>query len=304
MPTSQLHSIPYIRAARAAFTRLAGSRLFHFLVLGGAIFATQRAPSLDRRIDIDSRRVLAESARGGGPAAADAEAGETELLSREVEDELLLREAERLGLQRDDEIIRRRLIQKTLQLAEDLGGASRLPTEDELRSFFLAHAARYKLPEQVRFVFVSAATRERAESLREPLSQLAVGDGEPPALGDPVPVSRRMSATMDEVANSFGADFAAALAQLKIGTWSPPLKSRYGWQLVLVQERQLARPASFDDVRAMLPLDFLTNRRSEAIGQFVRQALRRYTVRVDGRVWTTLPPSQRTAMHGQDSAED
>jgi hypothetical protein len=294
MPSSRLRAILYT---------VARSRLLHFLFLGGAIFAMTQGSESNRRIDIDSRRVVALR-RSESPAAADRKSAAAELVARQVEDELLLREAERLGLDRDDEIIRRRLIQKTLLLAEDLGGASRVPTEEDLRSYFMANKSRYTLPEQLRFVFVAATTRERAESLRAPLSQLPKSDPEAPALGDPVPVSRHVIATLDEVAASFGVAFAAALSKLPVDTWSPPLESRYGWNLVLIKERKPARPATFEDVRATLPLDYLTTRRAEAITQFLRQALRRHPVKVDGRELFTLPASSRTALHAQDSAED
>jgi peptidyl-prolyl cis-trans isomerase C len=49
---------------------------------------------------------------------------------------VLYREAMRLGLDRDDGLVREHLIQKMLLLAEDLGGASREPTRDEVRAYF------------------------------------------------------------------------------------------------------------------------------------------------------------------------
>src|SRR5688572_15405038 len=65
------------------------------------------------------------------------------LVTNLVEEELLAREAQAMGLGDDDTIIRRRLAQKLKFLVED---TSRLaePTDAELRRYFEANAARFE----------------------------------------------------------------------------------------------------------------------------------------------------------------
>jgi hypothetical protein len=57
------------------------------------------------------------------------------LVDDEVREEILYREALALGLDRNDEIVRRRMAQKMQFLAEDVA-AAREPTEAELRAWF------------------------------------------------------------------------------------------------------------------------------------------------------------------------
>ena len=112
-------------------TRLFGtvvrSRLVHFLLLGGLIFAVAPRPEPRRDIAFDTAAFddlqRAQAQRLGVPVleARDAE----EVRTRAIEDEILYREALRLGFDKDDNVVRQRLVQKVLFLAEDLAGRPR-----------------------------------------------------------------------------------------------------------------------------------------------------------------------------------
>src|SRR5262245_41332924 len=119
----------------------ARSRLLQFLVIGGLIFVLAPRPPSRRDIVLDGSALAvleqAQAQRLGKPVL---DADEVrEVRTRAVEDEIVYREALRLGLDRDDNVVRQRLIQKVLFLAEDLAGASRAPTDDELD-----RASRYR----------------------------------------------------------------------------------------------------------------------------------------------------------------
>ena len=75
-----------------------------------------------------------------------------------VREEILYREALALGLDHDDLVVRRRLVQKMEMLA--LRDASAI-TESDLMDHYLDHRADYALPESVSFrqVFFSTALR-------------------------------------------------------------------------------------------------------------------------------------------------
>lgn len=63
-----------------------------------------------------------------------------------VREEILTREARSLGLDRDDPVVRYRLVQRMEFLTED-SVATRTPTDDELRAFFNENPARFKTAE-------------------------------------------------------------------------------------------------------------------------------------------------------------
>jgi hypothetical protein len=238
----------------------------------------------------------AQAARDEVPALTPERAREVD--ARAIEDEVLYREAERLGLDRDDPIIRQRLIQKLLLLIEDLGGASRAPTESELRAYFEASASRYALPPRVHLVHVFASGRAGLP----PAEGLALSGV--PASGEAFPVPREVRASREELGRDFGPDFAAAVFALEPGRWSEPIASTHGWHRVRLVDREAGRAPSFEQVRAALALDYALDRRAKVIGDYLKRTVRDYRVDVDGRPLDSFSPTHRVAVRTVPSAED
>src|SRR3954451_19611966 len=99
------------------------------------------------------------------------------LLATLIEEELMAREAQALGLDQNDTIVRRRLAQKLTFLVED---TSRIadPGEEELRRFYEAHAERYRTEPEVSFshVFFSRERHPHADAdARAALTVVAAG---------------------------------------------------------------------------------------------------------------------------------
>jgi len=285
------------RRAVALATR---HRAFQFLVLGGLLFALAPRPISSRDIALDSRSLAALQAaqvqRLGRAALDDDEAHEVQ--ARTIQDEILYREALRLGLDRDDNVVRQRLIQKVLFLAEDLAGVPATPSEAELRSFFDATRGQWTRPARVRFVHVYAGPtgRDRLAELRDlAIAATSRTPGQPPDLGDAFPLPRAGTASHDQLAEEFGPGFADAVFGLAPGGWSAPIASRHGWHLVEVVERFEAGPASFDEVRGQLPLTYLVARKKQATAAFLRQAATRYRITIDGHPLAAPPIADRLA---------
>jgi peptidyl-prolyl cis-trans isomerase C len=275
-------------------------RALQFLVLGGFLFALAPKPGSSRDIALDSRSLAAlqeaQVQRLGRAALDDDEAGEVQ--ARAIQDEILYREALRLGFDRDDNVVRQRLVQKVLFLAEDLAGVTATPSEAELRAFFDATRAQWTRPARVRFVHVYAGPtgRDRLTGLRDQaIAATSFAPGQAPDLGDAFPLPRSATATHDELAAEFGPGFADAVFALRPGTWSVPIASRHGWHLVEVVERTEAGPATFDEVRGRLPLTYLVARKKQATADFLRQAATRYRITIDGHPLAAAPIGDRMA---------
>jgi peptidyl-prolyl cis-trans isomerase C len=295
-PDAVSHSRPWKTVFRAAVR----SRLVHFLILGGLLFAVAPRPESRRDIVFDSAAFddlqRAQAQRLGAPVLEVRE--RDDVRTRAIEDEILYREALRLALDKDDNIVRQRLIQKVLFLAEDLAGVSRAPTEEELRRFFEATREQWTRPGRVRLIHVYAGPshREELSALRPAvIAAEATVPGDPPALGEAFPLPRTVVMTRDELAETYGAVFADAVFALTPAAWSEPIESKFGWHLVHVLDRQDAGPATFEDVRSKLPLTYLVARKKQAAADFLRQAATRYRITVDGKRLTTLPTSGRIA---------
>lgn len=293
------------RSLLRGLTTLARQRLLQFVVLGGVLFALASPRDQGRTVAISEARIEAmlrlEAQRGpGGKSAAQLR---DDVVVRLIEDELLIREARRLGLDQDDHILRQRLVQKALFLAEDLGGAGRLPSAGELQAFYTAHRAEYA---EERLAYTQVFSRDRAQlaAIRDQvIAHAAAHPGTEPPFGEPLPVARRAEATVAALQHEWGEELTAAVRALPLGTWSEPLPSRRGFHLVLV-ERRTSEPPAFEDVRGRVELELVLARRKQAVSAFLDSARQHYHVVIEGASAPPLAWLGRTALRTSASVED
>jgi peptidyl-prolyl cis-trans isomerase C len=266
--------------------RLAREPLVRFLLIGLVLFAAMSlARSLQRpvvRLDADELNQLAaywEAQTQRPPNKAEL-AG---IIGDRIDEELLAREAIRLGLDRNDMIVRRRLAQKMSFASEDAQGSE--PTEAALRAYYSATAARYAAPARVAFqqVFFSG-DRPAGGAQRAALHALerAQEDGRDPS-GDPFlfPLAYD-DVSVQDLLRDYGDGFVRALQTAPVGSWQGPVVSPYGWHLVKVTARRQAQAAAFDNVRDQVREAYVAERRSAGRAAFLAQLRRRYRVVVAG----------------------
>lgn len=189
------------------------------------------------------------------------------LVDEAVDEEILYREAQRLGLDRDDAIVRRRLAQKLTFLLED-AGATGPPSQAEVEEYFAQHAERYRRPGRTTFdhVFLSGDSRtDPAGDAKILLDDLrGVDDDGWQRLGDPFMVARSYADRSDqEIAGLFGRVFTEAVAELPVGGWNGPVESTYGAHLVRVNRRTAPRAPALAEVRDRVAADLREDRRRE-----------------------------------------
>ncbi|MBX3485485.1 peptidylprolyl isomerase [Phenylobacterium sp.] len=267
-------------------SRVLREPLVHFLALGAVLFAgIAFANHLKRpvvRIDAQEIEQLAtywELQSQRPPTRAELSA----LIQERVDEELLAREAIRLGLDRDDMIVRRRLAQKMAFASEDIAAIPE-PDEKTLQAYYDAHRDRYATPGRVamRHLFFSrdrtGATPQAAAA--EALTRLEAG-GTAPSDPSLLPLTYADVAEAD-LDRDYGPQFAAAVHGAAEGAWIGPVPSAYGLHLVRVERRlppvipPLAQVR--DDVRAA----WLAERRQEENGAFRASLRKRYKVEIAG----------------------
>lgn len=242
--------------------------LVHFLLIGLALFAladwrTRPDTGFDatRRIVLtqDDLRQLAGLWRNQWNREPTPEELRR-LVDDQVREEIAFREALAAGLDRQDILVRRRLVER--MTAQWAGGQDfRDPSEEELRAWYAAHVGLFTPPREASFSVLFFSDRARAgkakeeailarDGLHEKSDDPAVTQG----LGDPSELPERVaSMTPDEVAGLYGRELAGALGQGPIGAWQGPVEVAGGYALVYVRTRTPGEPAPFtavvDDVR-------------------------------------------------------
>lgn len=275
--------------ARRLFGAILQNRLIQFFVIGIALFLLDPARSSTGRIRVSRQEIAslqaAQARRLGTSELSSAQTAEA--IAREVEDELLYREALRLGLDKSDPAVRQRMITKALFLAEDLGGTGRPVVESDLRAHFEAHRPRFRRPAEVRFVhvFVSEARRGEMPQIRARILELEAGSRaleHAPPLGDPFPLARDVPLTpFERIAGTFGSEFAAELSALDQAVWSEPIASNFGWHLVKIVERVNEAWPTYDEIRSAVVLDHQMERKQRGIREFIARASKRYAIEIE-----------------------
>lgn len=284
------------RSARAAWLarlapfarRVAAEPLTHFVVLGLALFAAGRiyeAQTSTYRIVVTPAHV-AEIANGyalqfgAPPDPATLEA----LVRRDIDEEMLYRQGLAMKLDRDDQIVRRRIVQKAQFVMQDLNPPAE-PTDAQLAAYYAAHQNRYVTQPRATFtqVFFSAdnggdaAARARAAAA---LRAMPAGVTRAPERGDPFPDLYDFSAyEPEQVLRLFGrTPFSQAVFQAPIGRWAGPFRSGYGWHLLYVSARQAPFRPPLAQVREQVRSDELQAGQDAANQAAFDRLARRFTV--------------------------
>ena len=260
--------------------------ILHFMLIGAALFGLNawthagEQPQDERAIEVT--RPQLEALAGIWRAQFGRPPSETELTTVAkawAVEEMRVREAKRLGLDRDDSVIRRRLAQKYEFLVNN--PASLTPPSDAvLRKYLADHIDRYGAPSRysVEQIFFSS-DRGRSQALVAAQAALANpgaahGDAFP---GEPV----EHQATEAEIRQDFGSNFAAALPRLKPDVWDGPVESGFGFHLVRVTERAAVAPPDFNSVKGQVLADWLADAAQDAAKKAEAALEARYQVALD-----------------------
>ncbi len=218
------------------------------------------------------------------------------LMDEALDEEILYREALRLGLDRDDAIVRRRLAQKLTFILED-AGASGPPSGAEVEEYYARHAERYRRPGRTTFDHVFLSGDGRADPAGDAAALLgelpAGGDSGDDAwqrLGDPFMLARGYAdRSHREIAGLFGRAFADAVAELPVGGWNGPVESTYGVHLVRVNGRTPPRAPALAEVRDRVAADLREDRRRERSLAAYQELREDYEVRLPATAAGTEP---------------
>ncbi len=280
-------SVPAGTSSGGWLVRVASDPLLHFVLLGAILFLAsmiwQRVHD-PRRITIDAATLerIAQGYQqrfGTRPTSAALKLA----VADHVADEVLYREGKTQAIDRDDEIIRRRIIQKMRFILEGSDQPA-VPPEEDLRAFYQTWAARYALPTKMTFshIYFRADDGEAPAFARAANTREAIADGkvQPAMAGDPFPDrSIFTNLTLADVERVFGAsEFSRQLERLPVGAWSGPLKSGLGVHLVHIEARSAAHVAPFEAVRERVVSDLMDSAREARDKAAIDRLVARYEV--------------------------
>jgi len=270
------------------FLRLVREPLVHFMLVGAVIFGLYQLinPSVDASAATETITV-SEATRSQlesqftkvwnrSPTPDEMEG----LLSSYIREEVLVREALKLSLDRNDPVVRQRLAQKMEFLLQSMASA-KPPSEEELRSYFEQNADAYRSVSRfgIDQVFLEE-TASQAEidvllgSLRDGADHTLLGQRSLLPTNLPPSSARSIDAM-------FGTGFSDQLSEIEPGEWAGPISSGFGQHLVRVTDARPSQVPELESIRDRVEADMRRDNVDASIEEQFRVLSEGFEIRRD-----------------------
>ena len=222
------------------FKKLLHEPLLHFLILGGLLFLVYNVSQHDEESEnsiVVSKEKIAQltSAWEKKFLRSPTKKEKQKMIENEVYTYVLYNEALKIGLDKNDDEIKRRLAQKMEFIAYDTYELPS-PSKEALKKFMSAHPEKYAEEGKIHFT----------------QSMIGVDVGE---------LEKEYTLTKFEASNIFGRLFAEALFSLKADKKVHKIESTYGAHDIQIISKATGKPKSFNAVKEKLKDDYLSAQR-------------------------------------------
>ncbi|MFC7336486.1 peptidyl-prolyl cis-trans isomerase [Haloferula chungangensis] len=268
-----------------------------FLLIGGGIFLLYsklnpeessdeaNADRIEVTSDIQNMLISEWSSRWNRPPTPEEFQA---LLDEHIKEEILFREATKLGLDQADTIIRRRLAQKMEFLTADVASLEEV-SDETLQSYYEENSANYRVEPEIGFRHLYFSTDKRkdqaasdASALLPPLNDGSLSFEQAVEQADQTLLSAEFTPTaISLLGRQFGKDFAPAIAEAEEGEWFGPVTSGYGLHLVKVTERVDGHLPELESIREEVINDYRYDQREKLNKQMLDSLLDQYEVVID-----------------------
>ncbi|MAY82374.1 MAG: hypothetical protein CL930_16530 [Deltaproteobacteria bacterium] len=247
--------------------------LLWFVLIGASLFVADQFSEADAIVvnDVVRKQIatLWETQMGLKPSDDELDS----LVHDWVREEVFYREALRLGLDQEDTIVRRRLVQKLGFLAREVDDES--ITAKDMQAYYRENIADYTLPIRYSLSQVYFKNPAQYDSL---MHRLAEGSNWK-ELGDSSMLPRSLVRKSERrVTSTFGTEFTTQLTGLIEGKWIGPITSTFGNHIVRLEQLtpEEQRPLAF--IEKQVIADLLHQRREDSLNDYYRELLDQYEV--------------------------
>ena len=276
------------------FKKLIREPLVHFLLIGGLIFFIASYLTVKGRRDAKTIVISNEKIgsilrfyqiqNGALPTKQQLDA----MIDDYIREEIFYRESLNMHLDKDDEIIRRRLSQKMEFLQSDLALVPE-PSINRLKTFYLSNPRLFRDSALVSFthIYFSAdkqgneEAKERAIVAKGKLN--ATNTSRAPQMGDPFPLQYDYAGQNKlDIVQLFGSKpILDSLFSSPTEMWIGPVESGYGWHLIRITERTESVVPPFEKVQGKAKDDYLSYAKDSLNRAAYQKILKKYIVKRD-----------------------
>lgn len=195
------------------------------------------------------------------------------LLAQYLEEEVLVKEAQKLNLQENDNVIRKRLVQKIKFILQNEIEEDGNVDDSALKKYFEEHKNQYAVNEKYSFthVFFAFENHSEAEALKLTQDFLAQNKTKFISGENALDFSERypyhhnyILRDLDFIQTNFDADFTEKLKQLQVNKhlWQGPVKSNLGYHAILLIGKEASSISDFEQIKDIVKGDYLRERES------------------------------------------
>lgn len=211
------------------------------------------------------------------------------LITKYVDQEILYREALKMNLDHNDEIVKRRLAQKMEFLGNDLSSLVNPPTDENLKTYFDEHQEEYKTDYQYtlyQVVFTTDKHQDPIAKANQVLEESATTDiSSIKSKGDSFALNFSYSnASATSLKRSFGDAFVDQLPELTTGQWTGPIRSGFGAHLVYLKEKTEPQIPEFTKVRNEVLRDFEYAMEQQSKDAIKNELKKSYTIVIEADI--------------------
>ena len=255
--------------------------LIPFAILGGVLFVVygfRQPPRVVETIEISTSTVRAlERAQQELVGRPLTEQERMDVLEGYIEEEVLLREAFRMELEKKDSRVRQRLLNV---MRSTLDQPVAPPTRAELQAYFREQRDRYDSGELITcdHVFYAYGSENEPEALSQLLTDLRAG-ADHSQLGDSVMYGNTLrDRSKSQLLRSMGKEFSEAIFSLPLNEWHGPLETTQGLHFVRVAEKRQPPAPDFDKMEEYLRQDWMFRKRRETQSEKIAEMRQNYRI--------------------------
>lgn len=203
------------------------------------------------------------------------------LIDEFVEEEVLYREAKQLGLDQNDYVIKRRMMQKMDFLYAEEQTTLQIP-EDSLKAFYQNNPNKYLQASNYTFTHIFQSNKSTNTNL-EQLKGQNISFENAGKHGERFLYQRNYVARdFDFIEQHFGLAFAEKVKELKpdISVWQGPFESLHGQHLILLTAIKKEQIAPFESVKEAVRSDCEQQWKSAQRKQKLQSVIDKYEVKI------------------------
>ncbi len=195
------------------------------------------------------------------------------IINNLVNEEILYREGLKLGLDKSDRIIKRRIAQKIEFLKQN----DQEPSAEDLQSFYIKNQSKYIVEDLYTFSHHYFSNQDNAEvKAKKGLTNILKGnkvESDPFILGSDLNLMAK-----NDIKKNFGNSFYESLILINENSWSDPIASDYGFHIVLIKKKVSGYIPSLNQIYQKVYSDFIIMKRKENVINFLDEIKEEYEV--------------------------